>query len=63
MRRTRHTDVVQFFQFFLHVRISITLTFLTVNLKAQKNKSPFFLRIGLFSLEERGIKRQEAKII
>jgi hypothetical protein len=30
---------------------------------AGKQKSPFFLRIGLFSLEERGIKRQEAKII
>jgi hypothetical protein len=30
---------------------------------AGKQKSPFFLRIGLFSLKERGIKRQEAKII
>jgi len=30
---------------------------------AGKQKGPFFLRIGLFSLEERGIKRQEAKMI
>jgi hypothetical protein len=30
---------------------------------AGKQKSPFFLRIGLFSREGGGIKRQEAKMI